>query len=410
MSVSETTARNRYTGNGATSTYSYTFPITETSDLLVTVRNTSNVETTLVLDTDYSVTGQGEDAGGTVVLINASQTWLTSGFLTSGYILVIRRNFSLTQPADIRNQGDFYPETHEDAFDRGILIDQQQQDQLTRAIKAPETDNLSSIDMTLPCAADRASQFLAFDSSGNPIASAGGISGSLTVSAFMETVLDDASASAALTTLGVSNYAQTLLDDSTSGEALTTLGVSTFAKTVLDDADAATARATLGAVATSGNETVTGTKTFSGQLVGKGTATNDAAAAGYIGEYLESTVTSNTGSGVATGTWFDYTSKSLTAGDWDVTLVVSIHLNGATMTAWEMGISTTTGNSTTGLSTGVNRIAQTQVPTASTDAGGCLASYRMSLASTTTVVAKGMFSFSAGTPQYTCRLSARRVR
>ena len=48
---------------------------------------------------------------------------------------------------------------------------------------------------------------------------------STTISAFGATLVDDASAGAALTTLGVTAFAQTLLDDATAGDARTTLGV-----------------------------------------------------------------------------------------------------------------------------------------------------------------------------------------
>jgi hypothetical protein len=232
MSVSTTTVRNRYTGNGATSSYSFTFRIEEESDLLVTVRHpTTYAETTLTLTTDYTVSGEGEDAGGSITLVNSSQAWLTSGALTSGYIIVLRRNFDITNEASFKNQGAYYPERLDAAFDRATRISQQQQDQLTRALKAPETDDTSGLDLSLPCVTERASKFLAFDADGNPIA-ADGVT-ETPVSAFMETVLDDTTAAAAQTTLGISAFAQTLLDDASANAAQGTLGVSPNAENVI---------------------------------------------------------------------------------------------------------------------------------------------------------------------------------
>lgn len=154
-----------------------------------------------------------------------------------------------------------------------------------------------------------------------------------------------------------------------------------------------------------------GALTVTGQLIGGGTATNDSASAGVIGEFTQSRITSNTNAPGATTAWADATSLSLTAGDWDVTGVVFTTLNGATMSGGVLiGISTTTGNSATGLQTGDN-MAQFPVPSASTgDRSGTVPAYRMSLASTTTVYLKLNVTYSAGNPQYTCRLSARRVR
>lgn len=142
MTISSTTNRNDYIGNGATSVYSYSFKIFAESDLLVTKRTTADVETTLVLTTDYTVTGEGETAGGTITL--------TAGNLPSGYALTIRRVRDLTQETDIRNQGDFYPEGHEDAFDHFIMIDQQQQDEIDRSAKFPETVDITDFDPELP--------------------------------------------------------------------------------------------------------------------------------------------------------------------------------------------------------------------------------------------------------------------
>lgn len=199
MSISSTTSRNDYTGNSAAHVYAYTFRVIEDSDLLVTVADTTGVETELVLDTDYSVSGVGDSGGGNVTLINSSQSWLTSGELTTGYTISIRRVRPLTQETDIRNQGSFLPETHEDAFDHGVMIAQQHQDEIDRSLKLPETEAGSAAATTLPNADDRASMFLGFDSSGNPIAASAITNGSA-ATAFAQTVLDDSTGPAAMTT------------------------------------------------------------------------------------------------------------------------------------------------------------------------------------------------------------------
>lgn len=151
MSLSSTNNRNDYVGNGNVDTYAYSFRIFDETDLLVTVRNTSDVETTLVLTTDYTVTGVGDAGGGNVVLVNSGQAWLDGGGdLLTNYALTIRRVRPLTQTTDIRNQGSFFPETHEDSFDHAIMIAQQLDETLDRSTTLPETIAASEFDNTLP--------------------------------------------------------------------------------------------------------------------------------------------------------------------------------------------------------------------------------------------------------------------
>lgn len=151
MSLSSTTSRNGYTGNGNVDTYSYTFRIFDEDDLVVTVRDTAGVETTLTKTTHYTVSGVGDVGGGSVALVAGAFDWLDAGNdLESGYILTIRRVVGLTQVTDIRNQGDFYPEVHEDQFDKLTMIDQQQQDELDRSITLPETVSGADFDPSLP--------------------------------------------------------------------------------------------------------------------------------------------------------------------------------------------------------------------------------------------------------------------
>lgn len=152
MTVSSTANRNGYTGNDTTANYNYSFKIFQDSDLAVFIREDgTDTDTQLILDTDYSVNDAGQPAGGTIDLLSAGQAWMsTNDFLDIGYILTIRRVIPLTQDTDIRNQGDFYPEVHEDVFDRNTMVDQQLQDEIDRCVQLPDTVTADEFDPAIP--------------------------------------------------------------------------------------------------------------------------------------------------------------------------------------------------------------------------------------------------------------------
>jgi hypothetical protein len=141
----------------------------------------------------------------------------------------------------------------------------------------------------------------------------------------------------------------------------------------------------------------------------KGTTTNDSASAGWVGEYIESVISTFTNYPTSTQ-YGDLTSISLTAGDWDVTALIEASENGATITGdFRVGISTTSGNSGTGLVTGSNHFNMIRA-NSTQDSPACIANYRVSLSTTTTVYLKYRAAYSSGTPQAVGRISARRVR
>jgi hypothetical protein len=142
-----------------------------------------------------------------------------------------------------------------------------------------------------------------------------------------------------------------------------------------------------------------------------GTTTNDNASAGYIGEYVSSAVTAVNAGG--TGVWGDATSISLTAGDWDVCGFCNWDINGATWSDARLGISTTSGNSGTGLSSTINYAIGSWASTSTTFQTVPLSipSYRISLSSTTTIYLKYYSTYSSGTPRLSgASIHARRVR
>ena len=103
-------ALNVYTGNGVADTFDYEFLVDDEADLLVKQTTDLGVETTLVLNTDYTVTGVGNDLGGDITL--------TAGALTTDYLLTIEDNVELSQQTPFGNQSAFLASLHEAAFDK----------------------------------------------------------------------------------------------------------------------------------------------------------------------------------------------------------------------------------------------------------------------------------------------------
>ena len=163
MTLSSTQARVRYLGDDAADRFDYTFRILAAGDLTVVRTDASGVQTALTLDSDYSVDGVGDPNGGSVTL--------TGGALPAGETLTLARRVALVQETDLTNQGAFYAEVHEDAFDRLTMIDQQQQDEIGRSLRFPLSDP-TELTAELPAAAARAGRVAAYDYDGLPTVSA----------------------------------------------------------------------------------------------------------------------------------------------------------------------------------------------------------------------------------------------
>jgi len=149
----------------------FTFKVFAASDLqVIRLNTTTGVESTLVLNSDYTVTlngNQNTSPGGTVTVVVAASATST---------VTITSNIANLQPTDLTNQGGFYPEVITDSFDRSTIQIQQISDIGDRTLKIPISDG-SGLDMQLPTATQRANAFLAFDANGEPTAVTGGSSG-----------------------------------------------------------------------------------------------------------------------------------------------------------------------------------------------------------------------------------------
>ena len=157
MTVSSTTTRVSFSGDGSTTVFAYTFKIFDDDDITVIVRTDSTgAESVKTKTTDYSVSGVGNTNGGNVTMVTAP---------ASGETLVLRRTSAQTQTTDYVANDPFPAATHEDALDKLTFLAQEQQEELDRAIKISRTNTMTSTEFTVG-ATDRANKILAFDSNG----------------------------------------------------------------------------------------------------------------------------------------------------------------------------------------------------------------------------------------------------
>jgi len=146
-----------------------------------------------------------------------------------------------------------------------------------------------------------------------------------------------------------------------------------------------------------------------------GTATNDNAATGNVGQVITATVASGSAISLSNATGANITSISLTAGDWDVSGQVDFVMTGATSTLQQMGISLTTNTlpsqpGGSGLGTDPLRSSLLQTTTITGTMDLSAGPVRVSLSATTTVYLVAQVAFSAGTVTGYGTIRARRMR
>jgi len=156
MTISSTTVKVSYSGNGSTTVFAYTFKILDDDEIQVIIRSSTGTETVKTKTTDYTVSGVGSAGGGNITFVTAP---------TSTQTVVLRRLTTQTQETDYIANDPFPADSHEDALDRITMVAQEIQEELGRAIKLSKTNTMTSTEFTV-AAADRANKILAFDNSG----------------------------------------------------------------------------------------------------------------------------------------------------------------------------------------------------------------------------------------------------
>ena len=215
MTISSEVSRITYAGNGATTVFAIPFYFLADTDVVILSVTAAGVSTTLVLSTNYTLTGAGVLGGGSATLLLAPIT---------GRTIIIYRNVAATQTTDYQPNDPFPAETHERALDKLTMIAQRLKELVTRSLTLSDSD-VSSASTQLPSPV--ASNLLGWNAAANAIINYAGAVG-VAVTAYMATVLLAANAAAARALLGagVGNVTEAGVQNQTY-TAFTTAGTST---------------------------------------------------------------------------------------------------------------------------------------------------------------------------------------
>lgn len=139
--INESGGRESYSGNAATVAFSFPHKFLLNADIKVVLRDdVTGIETVKVLDTDYTLTGAGLDAGGTVTMAVAPALATT---------LTIYRDPSRLQPLLLKEYENLPAKELEKAFDRLTILAQTALDDLNRSVKLSD-GHPDNFDTTLP--------------------------------------------------------------------------------------------------------------------------------------------------------------------------------------------------------------------------------------------------------------------
>ena len=214
MPVSSTARKVSYSGSTAALTVSFYF--LESSDLKVigTTASGAATESTLTLNTDYTVTGAGSTAGGTVTLSTGS-TYSAS----TANVLTILRTEQFLQPDDLPGAGDLNTQTIENMADRLTFLAQQLNDDLSGAAKFRQTSIYSNAILPDPSTGLLIGWSTQTSTSGENVLANFTVSTSMVaMTTFWEGVINQTNAAGARSALGVGGTAD-FIQTSTSATA-----------------------------------------------------------------------------------------------------------------------------------------------------------------------------------------------
>lgn len=126
---------------GTLTHFEFGFKVFKDEDLIVSLMDPDTQDLTpLKLNVDYTVSISRIGDGGSIELNETH----------NGYSLYAYREIEIIQPHEVPTEGYFPESTIENALDRGIMIDQQLQEQINRCIAIPGTSGFSGVNVQLP--------------------------------------------------------------------------------------------------------------------------------------------------------------------------------------------------------------------------------------------------------------------
>ena len=155
-SITAVDRRVVYTGSAGTGPYSFSFPILAETDLSVYIDSTKKT-----LTSDYTVSLSTTTGTGSITFTSTPTTPTGSNTIT------IVGGRTIQRTTDFVTAGDLLASSLNTELDSLTIFNQQISEDTDRSIKAPVYDP-TTINMTLPAKATRASKSLTFDSDGNP--------------------------------------------------------------------------------------------------------------------------------------------------------------------------------------------------------------------------------------------------
>lgn len=162
MTITTTTPRAQYNGNGATTAFSVPFEFLEAEGVKVIFTDADGVDATWVKDTHYTLTNNTAAATGTVNVKTTPSNYTPA----NGTKITILRNQPLKQTTSYSNNDPFPAKSHEKALDRLAMEVQTISEKVGRAPVLKETSANSGLTFPEP----EANKVLSWNAAGDALA------------------------------------------------------------------------------------------------------------------------------------------------------------------------------------------------------------------------------------------------